>query len=210
MRPPFAREVVTCTLLGAALTGCGATGPLYPETLANMGPYPEGMGRIVLLRSDDFANRNVASPVYVRIEEDLIGKLAWRGFLIAQVPAGDVVLKASARNRLFGVCELPVSVVSGETLYVDVDPRPENQVADIVGTVVGSAVLVSAPDTAGVGDLAESVVVESATASAAGAAASAATSAVEGAGKRCAGPYRLAPLAEAAALIELPRMKSSH
>jgi hypothetical protein len=207
---PFAGEALMCTLLAAALVGCGATGPLYPESLAEIGPYPEGMGRIVLLRSDDFANRNVASPVYVRIDEELIGRLAWRGFLIAQVPAGDVVLQASAKNRMFGVCELPVSVKSGETLYVDVDPRPENQVADIVGTVVSSAVLVSAPTTAGVGDLAESVVVESAAASAAGAAASAATSAVEGAGKRCAGPYRLAPLAEAAALGELPRMKSSH
>jgi hypothetical protein len=210
MRPPFAREVVTCTLLTAALAGCSATGPLYPETLAGLGAYPEGMGRIVLLRSDDFANRNVASPVYVRIGEDLVGKLAWRGFLIAQVPAGDVVLTASAKNRMFGVCELPVSVTSGQTLYVDVDPRQENQAADIIGMVVSSAVLVSFPATAGVGDIAESVIVEPAAASAAGAVASATTAAIEGAGKRCAGPYRLTPLAEAAALGELPRMKSSH
>lgn len=210
MRPPFAREIVTCTLLAAALAGCSATGPLYPESLAELGDYPEGMGRIVLLRSDDFANRNVASPVYVRIDEDLVGKLAWRGFLIAQVPAGDFVLQASAKSRLYGVCELPVSVKSGETLYVDVDPRQEYQAADIVGTVVGVAVLASAPSTVGIGDLPESLVVEPAVASAAGAAASAATSAVEGAGKRCAGPYRMAPIAEAAALSELPRMKSSH
>jgi hypothetical protein len=47
-------------------------------------------------------------------------------------------------------------------------------------------------------------------AGAAGAAASVATSAAEGAGKRCAGPFRLAPIAEAAALSELPRLKSSH
>lgn len=210
MPPPFAREVVTCTLLAAALAGCAATGPLYPESLATLGPCPEGMGRIVLLRSDDFANRNVASPVYVRVGEDLLGKLAYRGFLIAQVPAGDVILQASAKSRMYGVCELPMSVKSGETLYVDVDPRPESQVADVVGTVVGGAVLASAPSTAGIGDLPESLVVEPAVAGAAGAAASAATSAVEGAGKRCAGPYRLAPLAEAAALRELPRMKSSH
>ena len=132
MRPPFAREVVTCTLLTAALAGCGATGPLYPETLASIGPYPEGMGRIVLLRSDDFANRNVASPVYVRIEEDLIGKLAWRGFLIAQVPAGDVVLEASAKNRMFGVCELPVSVTSGETRVRGRRSAAGDLIADIV------------------------------------------------------------------------------
>ena len=132
-------------------------GELYPETLAKTGPLPEGSGRIVLLRSDDFANRNFASPVYVRIREDLIGKLAHSGFLIAQVAAGDV-----------------------------------------------------APKTVGVGDVAESMVVEPAVAGATGAAASAATAAVEGSGKRCAGPYRLAPLSEAAALIELPRLKSSH
>jgi hypothetical protein len=210
MPPPFAREVVTCTLLAAALAGCGATGPLYPESIATLGPYPEGMGRIVLLRSDDFANRNVASPVYVRVGEDLLGKLAYRGFLIAQVPAGDFVLQASAKSRMYGVCELPVSVKSGETLYVDVDPRQEYQAADIVGAVVGGAVLASAPSTVGIGDLAESLVVEPAVAGAAGAAASVATSAAEGAGKRCAGPFRLAPIAEAAALSELPRLKSSH
>ena len=201
---------VLLLLLLAALSGCGAAGSLYPETVARTGPIPEGMGRIVLLRSDDFANRNVASPVYVRIDEDLIGKLSYRGFLISQVAAGDVVLEASAKNRMFGVCELPVTVKAGETLYVDVDPRPENLTADIVGALVGGAVLVSAPTTAGVGDIAETVVVESATASAAGAAASAATAAAEGAGKRCAGPYRLAQLTEAVALSELPRMKSSH
>jgi hypothetical protein len=111
---------------------------------------------------------------------------------------------------MFGVCELPVSVKSGETLYVDVDPRSENQTADIVGMIVSSAVLVSFPTTAGIGDLAESLVVEPAVAGAAGAAATATTAAVEGAGKRCAGPYRMAPLAEAAALRELARLKSSH
>ena len=211
MGKAFAASVVTSTLLAAAtLSGCGATGELYPAALAKTGPLPEGHGRIVLLRSDDFANRNVASPVYVRIRDDLIGKLAYRGFLIAQVPAGDVVLRASAKSRMYGVCELPVSVASGETLYVDVDPRSEYQVADIVGAVVGGAVLASAPNTVGIGDLAESMVVEPAVAGAAGATASAATAAVEGSGKRCAGPFRLAPLPEAAALVELPRLKSSH
>jgi hypothetical protein len=111
---------------------------------------------------------------------------------------------------MYGVCELPVSVKSGETLYVDVDPRQEYQAADIVGAVVGSAVLVAAPATVGIGDLAKSLVVEPAVASAAGTAATVATSAAEGAGKLCAGPYRLAPIAEAAALSELPRLKSSH
>ena len=206
----FARPVIMCTLLAAALSGCGATGELYSETVAKAGALPEGTGRIVLLRSDDFANRNVASPVYVRIEEDLIGKLAYRGFLIAQVPAGDVVLKGSAKNRMYGVCELPLRVSSGQTLYVDVDPRSEYQIADIVGAVVGGAVLASAPNTVGVGDIAETMVVEPAVAGAAGATAAAATAAAEGAGKRCAGPFRLAPLSEAAALIELPRLKSSH
>lgn len=210
MGKSLAVPVVMSTLLAAALSGCGATGELYPETLAKTGPLPEGSGRIVLLRSDDLANRNIASPVYVRIQEDLIGKLAYRGFLIAQIPAGDVVLKASAKSRMHGVCELPVSVSSGATLYVDVDPRSEYQVADIVGAIVGGAVLASAPSTVGVGDLAESLVVEPAVAGAAGAAATAATAAAEGAGKRCAGPFRLAPLSEAAALTELPRLKSSH
>jgi hypothetical protein len=111
---------------------------------------------------------------------------------------------------MFGVCELPVSVKAGETLYVDVDPRREYMAADIAGTVVGSAVTVSAPTTAGVDDIVDAVVIESATAGAAGAAAAATTSAVEGTGKRCAGPFRLTRLAESAALGELSRLRSSH
>jgi len=95
MGKAFAAPVLMSTLLAAALSGCGATGELYPETLAKTGPLPEGSGRIVLLRSDDFSNRNVASPVYVRIQEDLIGKLAHSGFLIAQVAAGDEAIEAA-------------------------------------------------------------------------------------------------------------------
>ncbi|HJQ74266.1 MAG TPA: hypothetical protein VJ814_05235, partial [Gaiellaceae bacterium] len=123
---------------------------------------------------------------------------------------GDVVLQASAKSRAYGVCQLHLVVASGETRYVDVDPRSEYMAADIVGAVVGGAVLASAPSTVGVGDLPETLIVEPTVAGAAGTAATAATSAAEGAGKRCAGPYRLAPLAEAAALAELPRLKSSH
>jgi hypothetical protein len=205
-----ANRVALCTLLAAALSGCAATGEPYPEALARAGALPEGTSRVVLLRSDDFANRNIASPVYVHVENDLVGKLAYGGFLIAEVPAGDVVLEASAKNRRYGVCQLHLAVSSGETRYVDVDPRSEYVAADIVGAVVGGAVLASAPGTVGVGDLPETLVVEPAVAGAAGAAATAATAAAEGAGKRCAGPYRLTSLSPAAALAELPRLKSSH
>ena len=205
-----AAPVLTCTLLAAALSGCAATGEPYPEALANAGSLPEGKGRVVLLRSDDFANRNIASPVYLHIKDERIGRLAWGGFLIAEVPAGDVVLQASAKSRMHGVCQLLVSVPAGETRYVDVDPRSEYTAADVVGAVVSTAVMASAPDTVGVGDLPTTLVVEPAVAGAAGTAATVATAAAEGAGKRCAGPYRLTPITEAAALKELPRLKSSH
>jgi hypothetical protein len=208
MRTAFAVPVIALTLFSAALAGCGATGALYPEAIAQTGPVPAGRARVVWLRSDDFANRNVASPIYIRVDEDLIGKLAHTGFLIADVEAGDFVLKASARYRWHGVCELAVTAKAGETLYVDVDPRPENYVAQAAGMIVGGAVVLAAPATVGVGDLMTSTVpVEAAVA---GATAEAAASAVEGAGKRCAGPYVLTPLADSAALSELTRLRSSH
>lgn len=97
MGKAFVAPVAVCTLLVAALSGCAATGEPYPESLARAGSLTEGTGRVVLLRSDDLANRNYMSPAYVRIKEDLVGKLAYGGFLIAEVPAGDVVLQASRR-----------------------------------------------------------------------------------------------------------------
>lgn len=208
MRSAFAVPDIALALLAAALAGCGATGALYPEAVARTGPVPADRARVVWLRSDDFANRNVASPVYIRIDEDLVGKLAHTGFLIADVKAGDIVLKASAKNRWHGVCELAVTAKEGETLYVDVDPRPENYLAQAAGMIVGGAVVLAAPATVGVGDLMTSTVpVEAAVA---GATAEAAASAVEGAGKRCAGPYILTQLTDTAALRELPRLRSSH
>jgi hypothetical protein len=93
---------------------------------------------------------------------------------------------------------------------VGVDPRREYMAADIFGTLVSVAVRASFPSTVGIGDLPETLVVEPLVAEAAGAAATTAASAAEGKGKTCAGPYRLTPLSEAAALAELPRLKSSH
>jgi hypothetical protein len=205
-----AAPIATFTLLAAALSGCAATGDPYPEILARVGPVLDGRGRVVVLRSDDAANRNDISPVYVRIRKDFAGKLSYGGFLVAEVPAGDVAIQASADGGSHGACRLQLSVASGETRYVGVDPRQEYMAADIFGTLVGIAVMASFPSTVGIGDLPEILFVEPAVAGAAGAAATAAASAAEVAGKRCAGPYRLTPLSEAAALAELPRLKSSH
>ncbi|HET8691007.1 MAG TPA: hypothetical protein VFM30_02670 [Steroidobacteraceae bacterium] len=205
-----AAPVAVYTLLAAATSGCAATGDPYPEVLARLQPLPEGRGRVVVLRSDDDANRNYISPVYVRIRKDLAGELAYGGFLIAEVPAGDVALQASGDGSSHDACHLELSVASGETRYVGVDPRREYMAADIFGTLVSVAVRASFPSTVGIGDLPETLVVEPLVAEAAGAAATTAASAAEGKGKTCAGPYRLTPLSEAAALAELPRLKSSH
>lgn len=117
------------------------------------------------------------------------------------------VNEASARNRWYGVCALRLHASVGNTIYVDVAPRPANIAADIIGTAAGAAAVGSTP---GADTAAEVLDRESNVAgAAAGAAGGVAASAIEGAGKECGGPYRLKPIAAPAALEHLARLSWS-
>jgi|SRR5688572_24654775 len=174
----------------AALASCATPGKPYPEHMAEAGPVPEGQARIVLLRPD----RHGASKAYVRIGDELLGKLANERFLLADMDAGNVEISASGKSRVYGVCRLPLAVAAGETLYVDLAPRTESVIADVVGSLAGLAV-------PGADSVAESV--------GAMVVGSAAVSAAEGAGKLCGGPFRLTRIPESMALPALERLTAS-
>jgi hypothetical protein len=101
-----------------------------------------------------------------------------------------------------------VAPKAGETIYVDVAPRPVNVAAEIVGAVAGAAVVgAGSAGHAGMDEiLMEKGAAEVAVASTAG---GAAASAIESAGKECGGPYRLKPVAASAALETLERLRWS-
>ncbi len=184
-------------LVASALAGCvTAKGPPYSETLVNAGAPAAGHARIVFLRPDQRYDDASASRVVLRIDDRVVGKLAYAGFVLADVPARNVVVEASARNRFFGTCRLSLHPAAGETLYFDVAPRPANIAAGAAGAVVGGAVA------GGAAASASQVAVGS---TAGGAAASAG----EGAREGCGGPYRMTPLAPAVALEHLARLRAS-
>ena len=197
MRPfAVAGSLIAASLAFAALTSCvSAKGASYAETLKRVG-VPGAQARLVMLRPDQRYDDASLNRIVVRINDRVLGKLAYGGFLLADVPDGEIVLEASADNRGFGTCKLALHAAAGETLYFDLAPRPANIVAGAVGTVAGGAAVgganATAPEVA-------------AGATAGGMIASAA----EGARQPCGGPYRITPLAPVAALRHLDRLRLS-
>ena len=182
-------------LVAGVLAGCvTAKGATYPQTLLEAGAPSPNDARIVFLRPDQRYDDASLSRMVVRIDDHVIGKLAYGGFLIEDVPAGETVLEISADNRFWGTCKLPLEVTAGETLYFDATVRPTNIAAGAVGVLAGGVAVASA---------APAVVAAGAVAG------DAAASAAESAGKTCGGPYRLSPLDPGVALTHLDRLRAS-
>lgn len=197
----------SAALLVGALFGCASQGARYSEVVTQAGPVSSGQTRIVLLRPGERFDNYSLSRAVIRVNDRKIGGLAYKGFLLFDVPGDEVVVQASARNRFYGSCELQIQAAPGGTVYIDVAPRPANVAADVVGAAVGTAVVGSAATHAGM----DAILVDesAAQAAAAGAAGGAAASAVEGADKECGGPFSLRPVDEAAALKLLDSLSSS-
>jgi hypothetical protein len=192
----------------SAMPGCASLGEPYPKVVGETGAPPQGHARIVLLRPDQRFDDASLSRVVIRVNDEVLGKLAYGGFLFADVDENETVMEASARNRWFGSCKLRVTAKAGDTIYVDVAPRPVNIAAGLVGAVAGAAVVggVGAGH-AGMDEiLVEKGAAEVAAASTAG---GAAVNAIESAGKECGGPYRLKLVAASTALESLERLRWS-
>lgn len=181
--------------VAGALHGCvTAKGATYPQMLFDVGALGPNDARIVFLRPDQRYDDASLSRMVVRIDDHIIGKLAYGGFLIADVPAGETVLEISADNRFWGTCKLPLEVAAGDTRYFDAVVRPTNIAAGAAGVFAGGAA---------VGSAASAVV------AAGSVAGDAVASAAESAGKTCGGPYRLKALDPAVALEHLDRLRAS-
>jgi hypothetical protein len=189
----FAATGIVAGALGSCVTAKGAT---YSATLFERGALDPNDARIVFLRPDQRYDDASLSRMVIRIDDRIVGKLAYGGFLIEDVPAGEVVLEISADNRFYGTCKLPFQVAAGDTKYFDAGVRPANIAAGTIGVVAGGAAIGgAAPSPAGV--------------AAGSVAGDAVASAAESAGKSCGGPYRLWPLEPGVALGHLDRLRLS-
>jgi hypothetical protein len=183
-------------LVAGALASCvTAKGAPYSESLFEIGALDPNDARIVFLRPDQRYDDASLSRMVVRIDDRIVGKLAYGGFLIEDVPPGEVVLEISADNRFYGTCKLPLRVAAGETKYFDARVRPTNIAAGAIGVVAGGTAVGASASPA-----------EVAAGSVAG---DAAASAAESAGKTCGGPYRFVPLEPTVALEHLDRLRLS-
>ena len=181
---------------GAMGSCVSAKGASWPETLAQAGAPTEDRAHVVLLRPDQRYDDASMSRIVVRIDGRVIGKLAYGGFLLADVPAGELTLEVSADNRFYGTCKLALRVAAGETRYFDTAPRPANIAAGAIGVLVGGSVVGGATPTpveVGAGAVAGDAI----------------ASAAESAGKTCGGPYHMTPLAPDVALAHLDRLHAS-
>src|SRR5688572_905150 len=139
MRAVFVSLAAT-GLAAGALGGCvSAKGATYSETLLEAGAPSPNRARIVFLRPDQRYDDASLSRMVVRIDDRIVGKLAYGGFLIEDVPAGKVVLEISADNRFYGTCKLPIQVAAGDTQYFDARVRPANIAAGTIGVLAGGA-----------------------------------------------------------------------
>lgn len=195
---------IAATSVTAALVGCAVQGPSYAEMTTSAAPVTANQSRVVLLRRKDRYDDYSASKATIRINDQKAGELGYGGFFFVDVPPGDVTLLASAQNTRFGTCELRISAVAGNTVYVDVGPRAEHVVAGLVGSVAGGAVASSG--SASAASVTEAVLTDPAKTAAGSVAGGAIGEVAESSGKRCGGPYGLTQLDDADALRYLDEL----
>ncbi|MEX2150070.1 MAG: hypothetical protein WD793_07635 [Steroidobacteraceae bacterium] len=192
---------MTAALLASAMAGCASDGPRYPEIIAEAGPPPEGHARIVLLRPDERFDNYSLSRARIDVNGREFGRLSYGGFLYVDVN-DETLVEARVRNRWAGTCALRIRPQAGDTIYLDVAPRPVSA-TDIVTAAIPAAVVGPAASTFG------DVLAESAASGAIGAAVDAASAVITSAGKPCGGPFRMKPLAPDDAKKHLERLSWS-
>ena len=76
----------------------------------------------------------------IDVNEREFGKLAYGGFLYVDVKAGDETLSRSGvSNRWAGNCAVRIRAKAGDTIYLDVTPRPVTA-ADFVSVAATAAI----------------------------------------------------------------------
>ena len=202
----FAACVLGTVIVGALL-GCAAHGARYSEVVAQRMPVESGKTRIVMLRPNGRYDDYSLSKAVIAVNDKRVGGLAYGGFLVLDVDAGGTTLKASARNPMFGVCELRLTTLAGSTVYFDVAPRTAHVVAGLAGSVAGAAVAGGGSASEGTKEiLVDGSTLRTALGSTAG---GALASSAESIGKECGGPFRLSPLPASTALAQLEHLSLS-
>ena len=91
-------------LVALAVAACApVSGPRYEDVLRRSDPVPADRTRLVFLRPDNRFDDYVGWQVGISVNGETVGEIAYGGFFIADVPAGEMLVKvpaptASSRN----------------------------------------------------------------------------------------------------------------
>jgi hypothetical protein len=116
--------------------GCAASGPTFKDTPFATEPAPSAKGRIIFYRESD---RNL-SAVTVGVGDAIVGTLARKGFIVAELAPGDYKISGWMRAIPIGESVLRMRVLPGETHYIKVSHRSHRMLYPFVG-VLGAALV---------------------------------------------------------------------
>lgn len=104
--------------------GCAARGPSVTDVADQISTVPDGMARLVFLRTTESA-LYIARDTAISLDGACVGATGYGEFLYADVAQGAHRLRADTWD-MPGRCELLLEAVTHQTYYFQVDPREES------------------------------------------------------------------------------------
>jgi hypothetical protein len=127
-----------------SLTGCAASGPNFRATRYATQQAPVDKARIVFFRKSDTNYRSVT----LAIDDDIVGKLDRRGFLVEETEPGRREISASGRLTI-GDYRIRMNLQAGETYYIRVSPREERVLYAALGMFSAAGAVLQLTDNKG-------------------------------------------------------------
>ena len=113
------------------LAGCAASGPTFKDTPFAAQPMADDKARVIFYRESD---ANFGS-VTIGIEGAIVGALARKGFIVADLAPADYKISAWMRGFPLQEFVLKMRVSAGETYYIRASHRLERALYPLLGPV---------------------------------------------------------------------------
>jgi hypothetical protein len=113
------------------LVGCSASGPKFQDSSFAAQKVAVDKGRIIFYRESDWNFRSVT----LGIDGTIVGALAHRQFIVADIAPGEHKLSAWLRYTPMGEFAMNISVAAGETYYIRASQRYERMLYPKLGPV---------------------------------------------------------------------------
>lgn len=119
------------------LSGCAATGPKYSEQVSRLPALQENSARLFVFRTGEFTQYS-GRAASVKLDGTTIGKCAYKGFDIFDIPASTHTLSVDMWDSP-GSCSLKIEVNPRDIYYYEIKPRTGNHTGAYIGGLLGQA-----------------------------------------------------------------------